>query len=67
VLPSWLSYVVGEETADEFIERRASMKWMKELFWDSSLSVFDNLTTWALGVVCFTVFYVLLWLVLLLA
>ena len=43
------------------------MKWMKELFWYSSLSVFDNLTTWALGVVCFTVFYVLLWLVLLLA
>ena len=42
------------------------MKWIKELFWDNSLSVRDNLATWALGVICFTVFYVLLFLVLLL-
>jgi hypothetical protein len=42
------------------------MKWIKELFWDSSLTTMDNLATWALGVVCFTVFYVLLFLVLLL-
>lgn len=42
------------------------MRWIKELFWDSSLSVRDNLALWALGVICFTLFYVLLFLVLLL-
>ena len=42
------------------------MKWIKELFWDRSLSVRDNLATWALGVIGFTMFYVLLFLVLLL-
>ena len=42
------------------------MKWIKELFWDSSLPVFDNLALWALGVIGFTMFYVLLFLVLLL-
>jgi uncharacterized membrane protein len=33
------------------------MNWIKELFWDSSLSVRDNLATWALGVIGFTLFY----------
>jgi hypothetical protein len=42
------------------------MKWIKELFWDESLSVRDNLATWALGIIGFTMFYVLLFLVLLL-
>lgn len=42
------------------------MKWIVELFWDRSLSVRDNLATWALGIIGFTVFYVLLVLVLIL-
>ena len=42
------------------------MKWLKVLFWDRSLSVRDNLATWALGVIGFTMFYVLLVLVLVL-
>lgn len=42
------------------------MNWIKELFWDSSLSVRDNLATWALGVIGFTLFYALLVLVLIL-
>ena len=42
------------------------MKWIKELFWDRSLSVRDNLATWALGIIGGTMFYVLLFLVLLL-
>ena len=42
------------------------MKW-NDLFWDSSLSVFENLATWALGVIMFTVFYILLVLVLVVA
>ena len=42
------------------------MKWIKELFWDSSLSVRDNLATWALGVIGFTLFYVFLVLALIL-
>jgi hypothetical protein len=42
------------------------MKW-NDLFWDNSLSVFENLATWALGVIMFTVFYILLVLVLALA
>jgi hypothetical protein len=33
------------------------MKWT-ELFWDNSLSVFENLATWALGVIMFTLFYI---------
>lgn len=41
------------------------MNWIKELFWDDSLSTMDNLATWALGVVCFTLFYVLLFAVML--
>jgi hypothetical protein len=49
------------------IHRRASMKWIKELFWDESLSTLDNLATWALGIIGFTVFYVLLFLVMLFA
>lgn len=43
------------------------MNWIKELFWDSSLPVLDNLATWALGIICFTGFYAVLFLVLLLA
>ena len=42
------------------------MSWIKDLFWDNSLSVRDNLATWALGNICFTAFYVLLGLVLIL-
>lgn len=42
------------------------MKWT-DLFWDNSLSVFENLATWALGVVVFTLFYILLFLALALA
>ena len=42
------------------------MKWIKELFWDNSLSVRDNLATWALGIIGATMFYVLLVLVLIL-
>jgi len=42
------------------------MNWIKELFWDRSLSVRDNLATWALGIIGFTMFYVLLVLVLIL-
>jgi hypothetical protein len=42
------------------------MNWIKELFWDNSLSVRDNLATWALGVIGFTLFYGLLVLVLVL-
>ena len=42
------------------------MKWIKELFWDKSLSVRDNLATWALGVIGAFMFYVLLVLVLIL-
>ena len=41
------------------------MNWVKDLFWDSSLCVLDNLATWAVGVIAFTTFYVLLFLVLL--
>lgn len=43
------------------------MKGLKELFWDSSLPVLDNLATWALGIICFTGFYAVLFLVLLLS
>jgi hypothetical protein len=42
------------------------MKWIKDLFWDPSLTIPDNLATWALGIICFTAFYVLLVLVLIL-
>jgi hypothetical protein len=42
------------------------MKWIKDLFWDPSLTVRDNLATWALGIICFSAFYVLLVLVLIL-
>ena len=27
---------------------------LSELFWDRSLTVFENLATWALGIVAFT-------------
>jgi hypothetical protein len=43
------------------------MKWIKELFWDESLTTLDNLATWALGIIGFTLFYVLLFLVMLFA
>jgi hypothetical protein len=46
--------------------RRANMNWIKDLLWDKSLSVRDNLATWALGIIGFSMFYVLLFLVLLL-
>ena len=42
------------------------MNWIKDLLWDNSLSVRDNLATWALGIIGFSMFYVLLFLVLLL-
>jgi hypothetical protein len=45
------------------IIRSDTMKWT-ELFWDNSLSVFENLATWALGVIMFTLFYIILVLVL---
>jgi hypothetical protein len=42
------------------------MKWILDLLWDPSLSARDNLALWALGVVCFSAFYGLLVLVMLL-
>jgi hypothetical protein len=42
------------------------MNWIKDLLWDNSLSIRDNLATWALGIICFTVLYVFLFLILLL-
>jgi hypothetical protein len=42
------------------------MNWIKDLLWDKSLSVRDNFATWALGIIGFSMFYVLLFLVLLL-
>lgn len=42
------------------------MKWILDLVWDNSLSVRDNLALWALGIIGFTLFYALLFLVLLL-
>ena len=42
------------------------MKWILDLLWDKSLSVRDNLATWALGIIGATMFYVLLVLVLIL-
>jgi len=44
----------------------SAMNWIKDLLWDKSLSVRDNLATWALGIIGFSMFYVLLFLVLLL-
>jgi hypothetical protein len=46
--------------------KEKSMKWIKDLFWDPSLTVRDNLATWALGIVCFSAFYAILVLVLVL-
>jgi hypothetical protein len=36
-----------------------------QMIWNRRLTVMDNLATWAIGILCFTVFYVLLFLVLL--
>jgi hypothetical protein len=37
-----------------------------QMIWNRRLTVMDNLATWALGIICFTAFYVLLVLVLIL-
>lgn len=42
------------------------MKWILDLLWDRDLPVRDNLALWALGIIGFTLFYVLLFVVLLL-
>jgi hypothetical protein len=42
------------------------MNWIKDLIWDSSIGVMDNLATWALAIICFTAFYAFLVLVLIL-
>ena len=42
------------------------MKWILDLLWDRDLPVRDNLALWALGVIGFTLFYVLLFVVLVL-
>lgn len=43
-----------------------SFDWIKELLWDPSLTIRDNLATWAMGIVCFSAFYAILFLVLVL-
>ena len=40
------------------------MKWILDLLWDRDLPVRDNLALWALGIIGFTLFYVLLFVVL---
>lgn len=42
------------------------MKWITDLLWDRDLPVLDNLATWSLGIIGFSLFYALLFLVLLL-
>jgi hypothetical protein len=33
------------------------MRWIAELVWDRSLMPFENIATWALGIVAFTLLY----------
>jgi hypothetical protein len=33
------------------------MRWIAELVWDRSLTPFENIATWALGIVAFTLLY----------
>jgi len=42
------------------------MRWVAELVWDRSLTPFENIATWALGIVAFTLIWGLTFLVFLL-